>query len=219
MKKVWKSWSMHGLFGEPRKAHLDPTCPLPILPKPLVNRTCPPGQLDFSGVGMVGIVLGGAALILLGATAWRMDAGHAIAPALLAVLDTTMYSLSDKVAEEKLPGFASQLVYDSQGYLCARATLTLRLRRWEMGRWQPRQRPPLGLLATAKRPENLATVRPYSSKQISRRATASTVRTSRPRMTTLAMPSRMPARRRKSALPVCSNMARVATVMAARGKE
>jgi len=100
----------------------------------------------FSWVGMAGIALSSAALILLGATAWRVDARRAIAPALLAAMGTTVYSLSDKVAVAHLPGFASQLGYISLGYLCAWTVLTLRLRR-ESGHWLPRQRPPLGVLA------------------------------------------------------------------------
>lgn len=82
----------------------------------------------FSWVGMAGIALSSAALILL------------------AAMGTTVYSLSDKVAVAHLPGFASQLGYISLGYLCAWTVLTLRLRR-ESGHWLPRQRPPLGVLA------------------------------------------------------------------------
>ncbi len=100
----------------------------------------------FSGVGAAGIALSSTALILLGATAWRVDARRAIAPALLAALGTTAYSLSDKVAVGHLPGFASQLGYITLGYLCAWLALTLRLR-GETGHWRPRARPPLGPLA------------------------------------------------------------------------
>ncbi|MDD4881886.1 MAG: DMT family transporter [Gallionellaceae bacterium] len=100
----------------------------------------------YSPAGIAGIAVSSLALVLLGATAWRLDARHAIAPALLAALATTVYSLSDKVAVSHLPGLTSQLGYISLGYLCAWLALSLRLRR-ESGHWRPRRRPPLGLLA------------------------------------------------------------------------
>lgn len=99
----------------------------------------------FSFIGAAGIVVSSAALILLGATAWRVEARRAILPALLAAMGTTVYSLSDKVAVGHLPGFAAQLGYITLGYLCAWLVLTLRLR-GETGHWRPRERPPLGLL-------------------------------------------------------------------------
>ena len=103
----------------------------------------------FSFIGVAGIALSSAALVLLGATAWRVDARRAIAPALLAALGTTVYSLSDKAAVGHLPNFASQLGYISLGYLCAWLVLTLRLR-GETGYWRPGARPPAGpLLAGA----------------------------------------------------------------------
>lgn len=100
----------------------------------------------FSPLGVAGIALSSAALFLLGATAWRVDARRALAPALLAALATTVYSLSDKVAVARLPGLASQLGYISLGYLAAWLALTVRLRR-ESGHWRPRFRPPARLLA------------------------------------------------------------------------
>lgn len=100
----------------------------------------------FSFTGLLGIAVSTTALILLGTTAWRVDARRAIAPALLAAMGTTVYSLSDKVAVGHLPGFASQLGYISLGYLCAWLVLTLKLR-WETGHWRPRERPPWGPLA------------------------------------------------------------------------
>lgn len=99
----------------------------------------------FSPLGAAGIALSSAALFLLGATAWRGDARRAIAPALLAALGTTVYSLSDKVAVNHLPGLASQIGYISLGYLAAWLALTVNLR-GETGRWLPRHRPPLHLL-------------------------------------------------------------------------
>lgn len=100
----------------------------------------------FSFLGAAGIVISSLALILLGASAWRVDARRALAPAFLAALGTTVYSLSDKVAVTQLPSFASQTGYISLGYLLAWAALTLTLR-LETGHWLPRFRPPLGILA------------------------------------------------------------------------
>lgn len=99
----------------------------------------------FGPLGLAGIVVSSAALVLLGATAWRIDARRAIAPALIAAMGTTAYSLSDKVAVAYLPGLASQLGYITLGYLCAWLALTLALR-LETGRWRPRFRPPARLL-------------------------------------------------------------------------
>lgn len=95
----------------------------------------------FSLAGAAGIAISSAALILLGATAWRVDARRAVAPALLAAMGTTIYSLSDKVAVTHLPSFASQLGYISLGYLCAWLMLTLVMHQ-ESGHWRPRLRPP-----------------------------------------------------------------------------
>lgn len=100
---------------------------------------------SFNGIGLAGIALSSVALFLLGATAWRIDARRAIAPALLAAMGTTVYSLSDKMAVNALPGFASKLGYISLGYLCAWLALTVALRR-ETGRWLPGQRPAFGRL-------------------------------------------------------------------------
>lgn len=99
----------------------------------------------FDALGLAGIGVSSLALVLLGASAWRVEAGRAIAPALVAALATTVYSLSDKVAVGHLPGFASRLGYISLGYLVAWLALTLALRR-ETSHWLPRQRPPARLL-------------------------------------------------------------------------
>jgi len=100
----------------------------------------------FSRQGMIGIAVSSLALFMLGATAWRADARKAIAPALMAAMGTTVYSLSDKTAVDHLPGFASQLGYITVGYLWAWLALTLALRR-ESGHWRPRLRPPAQFLA------------------------------------------------------------------------
>ncbi|TCJ18943.1 EamA family transporter [Parasulfuritortus cantonensis] len=99
----------------------------------------------FDGLGLAGIGLSSLALVLLGASAWRAEAGRAIAPALAAALATTVYSLSDKVAVGHLPDYASRLGYISLGYLIAWLALTLALYR-RSGRCLPAARPPAPLL-------------------------------------------------------------------------
>lgn len=99
----------------------------------------------FSALGLAGIGVSSLALVCLGATAWRVEARRALAPALTAALGTTVYSLSDKLAVTRLPDFPSQLGYVSLGYLAAWLALSLRVR-VETGHWRPRLRPPARLL-------------------------------------------------------------------------
>lgn len=99
----------------------------------------------FGSLGLLGIGVSTLGLIMLGCTAWRGDARGALAPALLAALGTTVYSLSDKVAVVHLPTLGSQLGYVSLGYLIAWLGLGARLRA-ETGRWVPARRPDTGTL-------------------------------------------------------------------------
>jgi phosphonate utilization associated putative membrane protein len=95
---------------------------------------------SFGTLGMLGIGVSTLGLIMLGRTAWRGDARGALAPALMAALGTTGYSLSDKVAVAYLPSLTSQLGYVSLGYLIAWLGLCVFLRA-ESGRPWPTQRP------------------------------------------------------------------------------
>jgi len=95
---------------------------------------------SFNTSGLLGIGVSTLALVMLGRTAWRGDARAALAPALLAALGTTAYSLSDKVAVAYLPTPGSQLGYVSLAYLFAWLGLGARLR-GETGRWVPVRRP------------------------------------------------------------------------------
>jgi phosphonate utilization associated putative membrane protein len=81
-----------------------------------------------------------AGLVLLAATAWRGGAAAAVPLALAAALATSVYSLSDKLATQHLPSFASLLGFISIGYACSWLALTLQLRRTE-GIWRPRAMP------------------------------------------------------------------------------
>jgi phosphonate utilization associated putative membrane protein len=96
-------------------------------------------------LGMFGIGVSTLGLLMLGRTAWRGDARAALAPAFLAALGTTVYSLSDKLAVAKLPSLASQLGYVSLAYGIAWVGLSLRMR-LETGRAWPTARPKTGIL-------------------------------------------------------------------------
>ena len=99
-------------------------------------------QLDAQG--WLGIGVSTLGLMMLGRTAWRGDVRQALAPAMLAALGTTVYSLSDKIAVLHLPSLTSQLGYMSLGYLGAWLGLTVLLRR-ESGHWWPAERPSAGI--------------------------------------------------------------------------
>jgi phosphonate utilization associated putative membrane protein len=69
------------------------------------------------------------------------QARRALPWALLAMLATSVYSLSDKAATAHLPSTGSLLGFMSCSYLAAWVALTLRLQR-RSGRWTPPSRPP-----------------------------------------------------------------------------
>jgi phosphonate utilization associated putative membrane protein len=91
------------------------------------------------------IVVGVLGLWLLAASSRKGDARHALPWAGLAALGTSVYSISDKVAVEYLPGFAAQLGYISVGYACSFLTLTI-IQKQETGRWTPLLRPHWALI-------------------------------------------------------------------------
>ena len=85
----------------------------------------------------------GISVVGLLAMAWSgrgSDEGRALPWALLAMLATSVYSLTDKAATAHIAGFGGILGYLSVGYLAAWAVMTLRLRR-TTGRWSPPARP------------------------------------------------------------------------------
>jgi phosphonate utilization associated putative membrane protein len=81
-------------------------------------------------------------LWILAASSRHGDARHALPWTVLAALSTSVYSLSDKVAVQHLPGFAEQLGFISIGYAFSFVGLTL-LQRVETGKWLPQVRPSL----------------------------------------------------------------------------
>lgn len=85
------------------------------------------------GISVVGLV----------AMAWSgrgSEEGRALPWALLAMLSTSVYSLTDKAATAHIAGFGGVLGYLSVGYLAAWVAMTMRLRR-AAGRWSPPARP------------------------------------------------------------------------------
>lgn len=91
--------------------------------------------LAWAGIGLS--VVG---LLCLAATARGHEEGRALPWTLLAMLGTSVYSLSDKAATAHLPSFAALVGYLSVGYGAAWASLAWRLRR-TTGRWRPAVRP------------------------------------------------------------------------------
>ena len=85
----------------------------------------------------------GVSVVGLLAMAWSgraSDEGRALPWALLAMLATSVYSLTDKAATAQIAGFGGILGYLSVGYLAAWAAMTLRLR-GTTGHWWPQVRP------------------------------------------------------------------------------
>jgi phosphonate utilization associated putative membrane protein len=81
-------------------------------------------------------------LWILAASSRHGDAKHALPWTLLAALSTSVYSLSDKVAVEYLPGFVEQLGFITIGYASSFLGLSI-LQRVETNRWLPQARPPI----------------------------------------------------------------------------
>ena len=79
-------------------------------------------------------------LWILAASSRHGDARHALPWTVLAALSTSVYSLSDKVAVQYLPGFAEQLGFISIGYATSFVGLTL-LQWVETNSWMPQARP------------------------------------------------------------------------------
>ena len=90
----------------------------------------------------VGILISVLGLLAMAASGRSSHEGRALPWALLAMLCTSLYSTSDKIAALHLPSLASVMGYLSVGYAAAFIALTLNLR-WRTGVWMPRERPQL----------------------------------------------------------------------------
>jgi phosphonate utilization associated putative membrane protein len=97
--------------------------------------------VELNPWGWLGILVSFGGLLLMSLTSRHGDTRHAVPWALLAVLCTTVYSLSDKAAVSYLPTFGSLMGFASISYLAAFLALTV-LNRREHGRWIPASRPP-----------------------------------------------------------------------------
>jgi phosphonate utilization associated putative membrane protein len=91
------------------------------------------------------ILISVCGLWILAASSRHGDARHALPWTVVAALSTSIYSLSDKVAVDYLPGFAEQLGFISIGYTTSFLGLTL-VQRLETKRWLPSVRPPVSLI-------------------------------------------------------------------------
>ncbi|MDY6943562.1 MAG: EamA family transporter [Pseudomonadota bacterium] len=93
------------------------------------------------GVWM-GIAVSVVGLLFLASTARRDHERAALPWIILAALSTSIYSLSDKVAVDYLPGFGAQLGFVTAGYFASFVALTLH-HRYHHPAWVPRCRPKL----------------------------------------------------------------------------
>lgn len=89
--------------------------------------------------GWLGILISVAGLALLAGGRPGHTERAAIPWALLAMVSTSVYSISDKLATGHLPGFAAIIGFISVGYSAAFIVLTLALRK-QTGHWTPPQR-------------------------------------------------------------------------------
>ena len=81
-----------------------------------------------------------AGLWILAISSRRGDARHALPWTVSAAFATSLYSMSDKVAVEYLPGFAEQLGFITVGYTVSFIGLSI-VQRFETGNWMPASRP------------------------------------------------------------------------------
>jgi phosphonate utilization associated putative membrane protein len=84
----------------------------------------------------LGIALNVAGLLLMASTGRRSSEGRALPWAMLAMLATSIYSLSDKLATGHVASFGGLMGYITVGYLTAWVMMSFRLR-VDSGRWMP----------------------------------------------------------------------------------
>jgi phosphonate utilization associated putative membrane protein len=93
----------------------------------------------LSSTAWAGLVVSALGLVLLALTARHGSDRKALPWAALAMLATSLYSLSDKAATAHIHSFGGLVGFISVGYCAAWITLTLDMKRRE-GLWIPRQR-------------------------------------------------------------------------------
>jgi drug/metabolite transporter (DMT)-like permease len=94
---------------------------------------------SLSTTTLLGIALNVAGLLLMAASGRGSHEGRAMPWAFLAMLATSIYSLSDKAATAHVSTFGGLIGYITVGYLMAWGMLSLRLL-LDSGRWTPRAR-------------------------------------------------------------------------------
>lgn len=97
-----------------------------------------------SSTGWLGILISVAGLLILAGIRPGQGERAAIPWACVAMLCTSLYSISDKLATSQMPDFAAIIGFISVGYSAAFLVLTLALRH-QTGRWTPPQRLPLAV--------------------------------------------------------------------------
>jgi phosphonate utilization associated putative membrane protein len=95
--------------------------------------------------GWLGIALNVAGLLLMASTGRKSSEGRALPWAMLAMLATSLYSLSDKLATGHVASFGGLMGYITIGYLTAWVVMSLRLR-VDSGRWIPPVRIGFGVM-------------------------------------------------------------------------
>ena len=100
---------------------------------------------DLSLWEILSISLSVFGLWMLAASSRHGDARHALPWAAIAAFATSIYSLSDKVAVNYLPGFAEQLGFITVGYSASFVGLSV-IQYKESGRWIPPVRPEWGYI-------------------------------------------------------------------------
>lgn len=96
--------------------------------------------ITLPALAWTGIALSVVGLLCMAATARGHEEARALPWTLLAMLGTSIYSLSDKAATAHLPSFGALVGYLSVGYAAAWASLSWRLHR-ATGMWRPAARP------------------------------------------------------------------------------
>lgn len=90
----------------------------------------------LGALAWLGIALNVAGLLVLASSGKGSQEGRAVPWTLLAMLATSVYSLSDKAATGYVPSFGAVVGFISVGYFASWIMMSLRLQR-ERGRWTP----------------------------------------------------------------------------------
>lgn len=100
---------------------------------------------NLGALAWLGIALNVSGLVLMASTGRNNLEGRAMPWAALAMLATSIYSLSDKAATGQVASFGGLIGYITVGYLTSWAMMSLR-RRADSGRWLPLVRIRLGVM-------------------------------------------------------------------------